>query len=216
MNAFLIMHRVFTISVYLGLKHTPKYLKKVYTLVWYESYSKIYRLYDPEQRCIILGRNVSFDESNKAISHNDNSPRPFYESNSEDEPQQQDEDDDDNDDNSQTKHHDEEEEHQAPENEENEETQLNAEKLEGAPGAQVPEKKKKTFLRITTTDGRFEKIINAEGKTTMVIPRNKTLRDRGTLKKPERCTAIFASFCGEPGSYQEAMQSKDNDLSQRK
>jgi hypothetical protein len=72
-------------------------------------------------RCIILARNVSFDE----ISHNDKSPRPFYESDSEDEeeqveggePQQQDEDDDD--DKSQTEHHDEEEEHQASENDEN-------------------------------------------------------------------------------------------------
>jgi hypothetical protein len=83
--------------------------------------------------------------------------------------------------------------------------------VEGAPGAQLPEKKKKTLFRILTKDGRFEKVITAEGKTTMVIPRNRTLRDRGTLKKPERYTAHFASFCEEPGSSKEAMQSKDKD-----
>jgi hypothetical protein len=36
--------------------------------------------------------------------------------------------------------------------------------LEGAPGAQLPEKKKKIFFRILTKDGRFEKVITAEGK----------------------------------------------------
>jgi hypothetical protein len=107
-----------------------------HTLVGYESSSDKYRLYDPEKRCIILARNVSFDESNQLISQNGNAPRPFNKSDSEDEeeqveggePQQQDDDDD----NSQTEHHDEEEEHQASKNEENEESQLNAEEVEGA------------------------------------------------------------------------------------
>jgi hypothetical protein len=67
-------------------------------------------------------------------------------------------------------------------------------------------------LRITKKDGRFEKGINAEGKTTMVIPKNKIIRDKGTLKKPQRYTAHFVSFCEEPGSYKEAMQSKDKDF----
>jgi transposase InsO family protein len=74
---------------------------KLYTLVGYESSSDKYRLYDPEKRCIILARNVNFDENNQLISQNENAPRPFYESDSEDEeeqveggePQQQDDDD---------------------------------------------------------------------------------------------------------------------------
>jgi hypothetical protein len=190
---------------------------KQYILVGYESYSKKYRLYDSQHRCIIMARNVTFDENEVEMNCSEENPKPWIDSESDSEDDEvencdstEENDDEDEDDNS-------------AENDESTEGEIETAETDDEniipreDNVPIPDKgnathqpgKKIGVLKIATKDGKF-RIIPGEGTTTFTLPK-KILRNRATLKAPERYQANFSSLCEEPGSFKEAIASKDKE-----
>ena len=65
-----------------------------------------------------------------------------------------------------------------------------------------------TTVLIDTETGKYRATIPKEGKVKILIPKSdRTLRDRGSIKTPDRYQANMASTIDEPSSYSEALKS---------
>jgi hypothetical protein len=163
---------------------------KPYTLVGYDSYTTKYRLYNPSNRSIVLARNVSFieDEVPKgflAEEKVESSVRRFVDDDSsessDDEPPPP---------------------PSAQSDDDDEPPPPPSPKRKPTSAESDDDVEEEIFLQLDTGLGNFEAPIPPEGSKY-----THKLRNRSSLKRPDRYQANHAKVIREPGSYKEALES---------